>query len=535
MKRLLRGPAASRLLAKAGIDARRFWLLSDLFGELAERREILSHLGRDGLTLKIASWLYVLLGGVLSLAILAGTPSAARMIGMSCGFTALMLFCVLTSEAGNSLVNPVEALVLAHQPIDGATYTAAKLTHLLRVVGYLAPALNAVPAIAGAFFVKRPFWYYPLVHLAATYLTGLAVALIACAIFGWLLRFVPPARLKSIGQIVESLPFLGMMFSGQLLKAVTPVVRRLMPESAGWRSAIVIGGPVLLVIGVVMGLRSLRVDYLLRVATIVHGGGGRRVKVRKSWMGDVVARWLGGPAARAGFAYTARLMRRDYAFRRQILPMLPISIMPLFGLIESARTDPFSGTFTTLHVMPHAFGIILFTIASVLVYGSDYKGTWVFLVAPSGAFDGFARGVHGLIWFAVIGVPHAVLAAILFWFWNAVHAAAFLAYSMVFASLYLGLVLRLVDGVPFSKQPVTSRNVYLMGIMLLGGMCMALAVGFQHFLLFRSVAAVVGASVVIGGAAVVATRSSLNAFAITMRYNLGLESADVGPMFREIE
>ena len=84
MKRLLRGPAAARMLAAAGIDAYRFWILSDLFRELAERREILSHLGRDGLTLKIASWLYVFLGGFLCLMFLVSPPTTAQFLAGLC-------------------------------------------------------------------------------------------------------------------------------------------------------------------------------------------------------------------------------------------------------------------------------------------------------------------------------------------------------------------------------------------------------------------------------------------------------------------
>ena len=90
---------------------------------------------------------------------------------------------------------------MAHQPIGGATYTAAKLTHLLRIVAILAPALNAAPAGASIVLLKRPFWYYPLIHLAATFGAGLLVALAACALFGWLLRFVPAPRLKSVGRL----------------------------------------------------------------------------------------------------------------------------------------------------------------------------------------------------------------------------------------------------------------------------------------------------------------------------------------------
>jgi hypothetical protein len=535
MKRLLRGPAASRMLAAAGIDPRRYWLLNDLFRALAERREIMSHLGRDGLTLKFASWLYLFLGGVLCLMFLSPAPTATRFLTVLSAFTAMVLACTLVSEAGNSLVNPTEALVLAHQPIDGATYTAAKLSHLLRVVACLAPALNLIPALASLLLLKQPFWYYPLIHLMATYLVGLLVALFACAIFGFLLRFVPPARLKSIGQIVESLPFVVMMFGGQLWRYVVPAMTRLFPDGSAIRHNAKFAFPAVAAVITVTGIRSLSVDYLARVSAIVHGGGQVKAKLRRSPVGDLVARWLGGPPARAGFAYTALLMRRDWAFRRQILPMIPVSISPLVALASGVRTDPFSGNFTAMHIVPHVFGIILFTICVAMTYGNDYKGAWVFLLTPSGAFDGFARGVHSLLWITVIGIPHLMLAVPLVWYWGIAHASVFLAYSLAVGSFYLALELRLIGGVPFSQQPVTSRGVYFMGIMILGGMCMALAVGLQYALLFRSVPVVLVVSTVLAGAAWAMTRASLGTFAVTMRYNLGLASAEVGSMFREVD
>jgi hypothetical protein len=243
----------------------------------------------------------------------------------------------------------------------------------------------------------------------------------------------------------------------------------------------------------------------------------------------------GGPPARAGFAYTALLMRRDWAFRRQLLPMLPVSISPLVALASGVRTDPFSGEFTPIHIVPHVFGVILFTVCGALVYGNDYKGSWVFLLTPSHAFDGFARGVYGLLWISLIGVPHLVLAGPLVWHWGIVHTGAFLAYSLAAASFYLGLELRLIEGVPFSKQPVVSRGVYFMGIMMLGGLCMAIAVGVQYVLLFRSLLAVLLASAALAGAAWAVTRSSLGSFAVSMRYNLGLASTEIGSMFREVD
>jgi len=41
---------------------------------------------------------------------------------------------ILLMDAANSIMNPDEASVLAHQPIRGASYVAAKLTHILVAV-----------------------------------------------------------------------------------------------------------------------------------------------------------------------------------------------------------------------------------------------------------------------------------------------------------------------------------------------------------------------------------------------------------------
>src|SRR5258707_5316772 len=68
------------------------------------------------------------------------------------------------------------------------------------------------------------------------------------------------------------------------------------------------------------------------------------------------------------------------------------TLFPYTTLFRSI--DPFSGEFTTLHMIPHIFGIALFMISVALVYGGDYKGAWVFLLAPSGAFAGFRSEEH---------------------------------------------------------------------------------------------------------------------------------------------
>ena len=48
LSRQLRGPRVSRILAKFGIDAKRYWLLTDLFAQITGRGEVLDQLGLDG-------------------------------------------------------------------------------------------------------------------------------------------------------------------------------------------------------------------------------------------------------------------------------------------------------------------------------------------------------------------------------------------------------------------------------------------------------------------------------------------------------
>ncbi len=219
LRSLVRGPAGERVLRRCGIDPHRYWLLIDLFGELTERREMFGHLGRDGMTLKTAAYMYAVLTAVISLIQVLMAVTVRTYFATFLGLSGFLLLTILLSETANSLVNPVEGMVLAHYPIDGATYTAAKLTHLVRVLAYTVPALNLLPALA-AVFLPEAAWWYPLFHFLSACLLGMTIALCCCAFFGWLIRLFPPARLKTVGQIAETAPLILMLFMGNLTRVL---------------------------------------------------------------------------------------------------------------------------------------------------------------------------------------------------------------------------------------------------------------------------------------------------------------------------
>jgi len=263
---------------------------------------MLDQLGANGVALKSAAMAYFAMSSIASVLVAVTQPDAATYLALFMAFTAVIMLSILLSETGNSLINPAEGLVLAHQPINGATYVAAKLTHLARIVLYLVPGLNLIPAFAGS-FLKQARWWYPLFHLGAALAMGILVALLCCAIFGWLLRFVPAARLKAAAQLLSTLPMLAMIYLKSFREwAARSHVFGWLPSRPAARASLWLIPILFAAAVVVLGLRSLSADYLIRVSSLSRSGTTLGRAERRSWMGDLVARYFGGQAARAGFS-----------------------------------------------------------------------------------------------------------------------------------------------------------------------------------------------------------------------------------------
>ncbi|HXX23272.1 MAG TPA: hypothetical protein VEO19_08985 [Terriglobia bacterium] len=520
------------LLRSCGVNPRHYWLLMDLFGKLSERHEFMTQLGRSGFALKAMAWWYFALSGFVVLVSLFVQPSPAQYLSIFLALTALVLLTLLVSETNNSLVNPVEGLVLAHQPIEGATYTAAKLSHLGRILLYVVPALNGAPALAG--LLLRAPWFYPFLHMLAAFALGLVMALFCCAGFGWLIRFVPAPRLKAVGnwtELIVWMAFLAFPQAPRFLKRVH--FSAWLPGPGVPRVALGAAVTLLVVGSVVFGLRSLSVDYMLRVSSIVHGASSAKVQSRKWRRSSAISGWLGGQLGRAGFEFVSKMMTHDWQFLRQVVPLAPALVIAGVAMALGLRVPPSSSRFTSMHVLPHAFGFMLFLICNVLAYGNDYKGAWLFQLVPAGAWERFAQGVFAGLWSRFIVIPHLLLLALLTWFWGVGPAALFVAYSLAVASFYLALELRLVEGVPFSKQPQVSQGAMLLPYMLMGGLGAALLVGLQYFILFRSPASALAATAIVAVGAYYLTRSSLRSLSSAMRYNLGLVSGESSFLYKE--
>ncbi len=545
LRRALRGRKVSGLLERLGIEPRRYWILVDLFNTLSQRREAVQQLG--GTVLIVVVGISVIASSAMSLVMFAiGVPAATHFL-IFLIFTLFILVAFLVPETADSLVNPVEGMILAHQPVNGATYTSAKLTHLLRIVVYIVLGMNGVPALLGTFLDGAPWFYAPL-HLTAAFASSVVLALICCSLFGWLIRFVPVRRLKGIAMMAPTLPILAMGGAGPLGDLIGDAMPAESLSDVIFSDIVVRGYAVPGgVLGVLCGsfaavalpavffvLRSLSGDYLIRVSGLVHSASATTTRSRRSGVGGWAAYLSGGQVGRAGFEFIANLIGRDWQSKHSVAPMAPVLIVgSVVLLIMQSAVSPFTNNFAPVHLLPLFSGIIMTSVCNNLEFGVDYKAVWIFQIAPDGYFSRFARGVHAALLVVFVLIPHLIWLPISIWSWGPAVAAGFIAYSAAVSALYLSVALRLVDGIPFGIKFDLNRRLRKLARAGLGVFVMVTALGLQY-VLFRSGVAVAAATLLVGGAAYYMTRRSLISYEASIRHNLKLDSADTFMFYREI-
>ncbi len=550
-RRCFRGRAFTRLLEGCGIEPRRYWLLVDLFQTLGNRGEV-ARMGNQDYSMRFLVILWFFMASLISLVMAVAGASPGYYLLVFLGLTVFQLSILLIPEAAENLVNPVEGLILAHQPVNGATWSGAKLSHLIKAVVYVVAGINGVPALVGLSLPHGDRFHgmvYPLAHLLIALGVGMVAALLCCSLFGWLIRFIPVRRLKAAAGMAQVVPMLFLFGFQVLTRSWRDLVDRAgsveLPQ--GWLAAAdalpggfpallgVAGGAVGLVV-IFQGLRALSADHLIRVSGLMHSGSRiRRLKRRGSQVGPWVARFAGGQASRAGFEYLRCMMLRDWQFLRNAAPIIPMVILPFgFLLAAGGLSSPFGPGFAPIHLLPHLLGLAIILTCKFLAYGNDFKGIAWFFIAPDSSFRPFAGGIHAALWLLLAAVPNLLSLPVLTWFWAVQEAVLFIVFSTAVASLYLGVGLRLIDGVPFGKQAPPTRSAVGLGLMLVFFMAAGIAVGIQH-LLFRSWAAVALVTLVVGVGARFLTRAVLDDFAARIRLQLKLAASGSVLLYKEVE
>jgi ABC-2 type transport system permease protein len=551
--------AVQRFLRYIGLDPHQFVLFLRLLRTLSERGEFMGNLGVDRFALSLMTALAAVFFGVpMGLLALAQLPAAVFLLVNLSAVSCLLLLLILP-EAANTLFNPVEISVLAHQPVDPPTFVAAKITHVLVIVCYLVPALTLPPALCGL-MLKEARWMYPLTHLAAGLLAGLFVAFLVCASYGWLFRFVPASRLKSVTLWLQILVFGSLPAMGALIGAAVKSLRNLNLVLAGWSWLPLVwfvaigllgsrGAPpsmswqgllaIVLTAAVIwLGLRSFSGTYLQETAGMIRGPSRLgEARTRRNAILPAVRFITGSPAGMAAFSFTSKLMMRDWQFRRAAFPMvlyLALMFASFFKKGEVLVSPLVHGGFSIAHLFPHFLGLMLATPCAVISFGEFHQGSWIFVTAPLDSLRAFTRGVYLSLWFPGALLPHLLILPMLTWLWGWKAAVLFACFSLILVSFYLALELLLIPGLPFSSPYKASRSMIGLPVVLLGIMIAAILVAVQ-WLVFQIWWVAIVAGSLFGLGTWLTVHFTLRRLEGEIRQNLRLLQIGPTQLFKEID
>jgi hypothetical protein len=537
-----------RLLRAFGIDLHQYNLLRNLFSVLSDRMEFLGF--TFGLN-KAAGW-YVFFSLMISLGAFI-QQSLAGYLALVIGISMISLFMMLFVDISNSLMHPDEASVLAHQPVGGATYVAAKLTRVLQVIFVVMSSLNVIPAIAGL-YLGEARWFYPLTHLMAAYLAGLFVGFMICGVYGWLFLYVSPAKLKNTALWLQLL----IMFSGfsamSLLPSLNIVVRGALKSSwMPWRWFVAVGlighakypgfsaweaGAAFFVTlaFILFGLRGFRTDYLLNASALIQGSAAASKRsTRRSWIIPFVRRVTGAPSGSGAFSWVCIMMRRDWNFRMQTFWFMGLGLIWLAMIvITGIRTSPFAEkSFSPTHGVPHILGLLMAVACKMMSYTAEPQGSGMFVPLPLGPLKPFARGICLSPWVPV-GILHLCLLGPCIWFWGAVDGTLYIGFSAALTTLYLCLAIFFIDGFPFANAFKPSIGKSLNGVILIM-LIPIFIIAIIQWLIFRSKTLVLIVAVILVFLAYAAAHISLGRLRNRIHENLKLMGFGPQQIFKELE
>ncbi|MBN2318457.1 MAG: hypothetical protein JXR49_05240 [Acidobacteria bacterium] len=549
---------AGKICAALGIDLRQYKILQRLFNTLSNRLEFMNTSVDQS---KMVGF-YALFSIFLSIPVLFHPP-IHRYLLISIGASMFLLLMNIFQDAANSLMNPDEATILAHQPIRGTTYVAAKLTHLLTIVSVVVPSLNLVPALAGL-FLTQAHWYYPITHLFAAYLAGLFIAFFVCGIYGWLFLFIAPARLKNIVLWMQLIIFMLFMMSSSIRpllmrhERIAAIVTEMLSSFwMPWQWFVAIGllghveydwwmigealtGCICTIVLIAFGLRAFKADYLIKTSSLLQGKAAPAAStLRVSRLGVLVRKITGAPSGYGAFTFLGIMCRRDWNFRRLVL-MYGASFL-IFGLVAAIAgigTSPLASatteglTFSTAHFFPHFLGLTLVIACFALSYTSEPKGAAVFINNPISNYRVFVKGIFLSPWIFIIVLPHLLLIGPCMWSWGVSHAALFFTYSIALSSFYLALAFFFVEGFPFVNAFKQSRSME-MTAPLMGSMALMGILGVIQWFLFRSMPLALAAMGVAAVMAIIALLISMRRMEEKAHRNLQLLNLSPQNIFKE--
>ncbi len=476
----------NRVFAWLKVDRRQYLALLKLAWRLDMR---VSKMGfgwqQEGRNPKTIFWstlaYYLLFGGIL-----AWINYTATSVFVGASLTAagllFLLGSILLIEYSAIVISPDDYHILGYQPITSQTYFLAKFTNVLAYVG----AFNLV--LAGpsvAVYLLQGGWH-PLRGVAAFVAfmaIGVFVVLLVILLYGQLMRWISPQRLKNFLAYLQFgislLVYTGYLILPNALKqflvgAQVDKSPWLYALPTTWFAAIVelgyatptagewLGAALAIGVMALLGYRiarTLSFDYLRRIALYMEAQAYPEKAAPRTGRGSLaLTRLFRRPEDRVVLRLVWGQFRHDNKFRLAVMGMFPLLLIYFYlGLREGALLDPFlHGSVSIRQFALFFFAILILPmVLKQSIEATDaYEASWIFYATPC-RLDRLVLAGRNMLFLLVAG-PALLLLLVLFvyYFRNPLHAVAHTATIGALAFLFLQISYLVSPKLPFSEPKV---------------------------------------------------------------------------------
>lgn len=363
------------------------------------------------------NWLYLLLGAIgITPFLLLGGEHFMLPVGLAFGVLLFMLTTTMISDFSSVMLDIRDRNILSTKPIDGRTLAMAKTVHILSYLVTLTFSLTIIPLAAALFRRGIAFFLLFLLMIAVALVF---VVVLTALLYLLVLRFFDGEKLKDMINYVQIALSIGLTIGYQLLIRVFDFVDLGAAFTVQpWQYALPplwfaapfqlllrgdTGTPILILSALSLAVPALCLFAYLRYGgnferylhKMAAGDSGDGTRPGRRRLGPLLERFVSpNPNERTFYKFAARMVSREREFKLKVYPLLGLAVVfpfvLIFNSLSGSSWSEVAGSRMYLGV--YLAGLFMPSAVRLLRYSGNYKGAYIYQVAPIGDWNDLYRG-----------------------------------------------------------------------------------------------------------------------------------------------
>lgn len=419
-------------------------------------------------------------------------------------FTMVFTFLSVMMEYSAVLMNPDDYMVIGCRPVSSNTYALAKILNILSYTLILTVPMVLLPSI----ILSLKYLPMPLLGIPVFLLFLLASVAVVCFLsffYVYLLKIIPPAKLKIILQYTQlflavivfsgyqfvpimaashiqnhiqlsQLWYLAILPMGWYAGACSLLAGVTTPANYYSLAAVIILTPIALYLGIVQTGKF----YLGSIAKQTFDSEVKVVEKEKASKLGLFYSWLKSEHSRAGFILIATYMRRDHRLRMVIIPYLVMIVVMIVTLRFGKAGKEF------IYIITGYVPVIIIQIYQQVSMNEDWKGSWIYHSLPL-QWDNFIWGARMAINLYVI-IPLLIFMLIIFSLaGKGVDGLVILCVAYMLGEMIADMMQLLLPQMPLSNPATNQGRTGILMVLNMVGMLIGIGISFLIALVLTGV------------------------------------------------